>query len=764
MSCRKINFPAMGAHNLAIFAVLLILLQFSGFISAQNSSKISSKWKTLDGSPPLVIARGGFSGLFPDSSFYAYSVAMMTSVPDLVLWCNVQLTKDGFGICVPSIMLNNGTDVAIIYPDQANSYVVDGVKKDGYFSIDFTLEQLGSVSLTQGLYSRPEKFDRTLIVQTVDEVFTQNQPAGFWLNIEHDAFYSQHKLNMRRFVTSAARNMIISHISSPEITFLQGLTQQFASTSTKLVFRFLDQDATEPSTNKTYGSLSKNLTFIKSFASGILVPKTYIWPVDATSYVLPHTSLVADAHKSGLEVFASDFANDNVLPYNYSYNPVNEYLHFIDNDEFSVDGVLTDFPVTSSEARDCFAHIDTNASAKATPLVISHFGASGDYPGCTDLSYTKAILDGADVIDCPVQLSKDGVPFCLSSVNLMSSTTVTQTQFRNLLTTVNEIQSNQGIFSFSLTWTDIQSLTPVIESPYASLLYRNPKYKNAGKLISLADFLDLAKNASSLSGVSIKIENAKYIAANLGMSATDAVLDALEKAGYNSPTAKKVMIQSTNSAVLKAMKGKNYELVYEVDETIRDAPNATIADIKTFADSVVVNKKSVYPTNDGFLLSLTDVVPHIQSFKLPVYVQVLTNEFSSIPYDFASDPIVEINSFVMAAGVDGLITDFPQTAAAYKRNRCLTMKTTPVYMNPIRPGELFQLMSPGLIPPAEAPSPLLNEADISESPLPAVVKNDSAVPTSTAEAPKGSPSGQHQITASALLPFLSIIVAFCVML
>ncbi|KAK9676761.1 hypothetical protein RND81_11G098500 [Saponaria officinalis] len=81
---------------------------------------------------------------------------MMTSVPDLVLWCNAQLTKDGFRICVPSIMLNNGTDVAIIYPDP-NSYVVDGVKKDGYFSIDFTLEQLGLVSLTHGLYSRPEK-------------------------------------------------------------------------------------------------------------------------------------------------------------------------------------------------------------------------------------------------------------------------------------------------------------------------------------------------------------------------------------------------------------------------------------------------------------------------------------------------------------------------------------------------------------------------------------------------------------------------------
>ncbi|KAK9740559.1 hypothetical protein RND81_03G044600 [Saponaria officinalis] len=67
------------------------------------------------GLSPLVIARGGFSGLFPDSSLYAYSMAMMTNVPDLVMWCNVQLTKDGFRICVPSIMLINGTDVALSF-------------------------------------------------------------------------------------------------------------------------------------------------------------------------------------------------------------------------------------------------------------------------------------------------------------------------------------------------------------------------------------------------------------------------------------------------------------------------------------------------------------------------------------------------------------------------------------------------------------------------------------------------------------------------
>jgi Glycerophosphoryl diester phosphodiesterase family len=37
-------------------------------------------------------------------------------------------------------------------------------------------------------------------------------------------------------------------------------------------------------------------------------------------------------------------------------------------------------------------------------LIISHNGASGDYPDCTDLGYQKAVADGADVIDCTVQV------------------------------------------------------------------------------------------------------------------------------------------------------------------------------------------------------------------------------------------------------------------------------------------------------------------------------------------------------------------------
>lgn len=91
------------------------------------------------------------------------------------------------------------------------------------------------------------------------------------------------------------------------------------------------------------------------------------------------------------------------------------------------------------------------------PLIISHNGASGIYPGNTDLAYEKAIDDGTDIIDCTVQMSKDGVAFCLSSPDLMGETTA-MTSFMSRVTSIPAIQQNKGIFSFDLTWSEIQSL------------------------------------------------------------------------------------------------------------------------------------------------------------------------------------------------------------------------------------------------------------------------------------------------------------------
>lgn len=90
-------------------------------------------------------------------------------------------------------------------------------------------------------------------------------------------------------------------------------------------------------------------------------------------------------------------------------------------------------------------------------MVISSEGASGDYPGCTDKAYSKAISDGVDVLDCPVQMTNDGIAFCLGSINLKDRTNVDETQFSNLSTS-NPDNIDGGIYAYSLTWSQIQSM------------------------------------------------------------------------------------------------------------------------------------------------------------------------------------------------------------------------------------------------------------------------------------------------------------------
>lgn len=143
-------------------------------------------------------------------------------------------------------------------------------------------------------------------------------------------------------------------------------------------------------------------------------------------------------------------------------------------------------------------------------------------------------------------------------------------------------------------------------------------------------------------------------------------MDTLSKAGFNNQTVQKVMIQSSESSVLEEFKKSNYELVYMVDNDIRDIENSTLLEMKTFAKSVVITKDSVFPSDSSFLIGQTNIVPKLQSANLPVYVRLFNNEFISQPWDFFSDSSAELNNFVLGAGVDGVITEYPGTAARYR--------------------------------------------------------------------------------------------------
>lgn len=97
------------------------------------------------GDAPRIIARGGFSGLLPDSSIDAYSFVSQTSVPGTLLWCDVQLTKDAIGICFPDVKMMNASHIQDVYPKRKNSYLLNGVLTQDWFTIDFNFKDLNTV-------------------------------------------------------------------------------------------------------------------------------------------------------------------------------------------------------------------------------------------------------------------------------------------------------------------------------------------------------------------------------------------------------------------------------------------------------------------------------------------------------------------------------------------------------------------------------------------------------------------------------------------
>lgn len=700
--------------------------------------------------------------MVPDSSQIGYALVPQMSLHDTLFYCDLQLTKDSIGFCLSGLKLDNSTNISILYPEGKKTYTVNGEQTSGWFAIDYFADDLlANVTSVQSILTRPNVFDGQQLLMVEDVVQMCKPPSKFWLNVQYDMFYNQHKISPTLYLEKM-RFTGISYISSPEIGFLKSIATKVDKARIKLIFKFEEPEAVEPTTNQTYSKILSNIAAIKPFASGILVPKTYIWPVNKDKYLSPSTNLVMDAHKEGLEVYAYGFANDLPGSYNYSYDPTLEYLQFIDNGQFSVDGMLTDFPITASEAIACLAHNkNSSQNHKGKALIISHNGASGDYTGCTDLAYEKAVMDGADIIDCSVQMSKDGVAFCLDTADLLGDTTAIST-FMSRSSSVPEIQPNNGIFSFDLTWDEIKTLKPQLVSPLQSdsiALPRNPAYKEKGKFLTLAEFLDFAKT-KSVSGVLINIQNAAYLASKKGLDIVGTVTNALSNATFDKETKQQVMIQSDDTSVLAKFKEfPAYRRVLKIKEVFNNAPKQTVDEIKKYADAIDIRRPVVWTSSSYFLANFTTVVQEMHAGNISVHVSVLYNEFTTFAFDFFADPMIQLATLVEKLEVDAVVTDFPATATAYMSSPCSDPNTNVEFpILPAEPGNFLDLFSSAPAP-LSAPAPALNTAEIVDPPLPPVSKMPaSSAPTASPAAPnQEKKSNSQRISISATSFCLSLV-------
>ena len=351
----------------------------------------------------------------------------------------------------------------------------------------------------------------------------------------------------------------------------------------------------------------------------------------------------------------------------------------------------------------------------AVPIVVGHRGASGTVPEHTLEAYARAIEQGADAVEPDVVVTKDGVLIARHEPNLTSTTNVaSKPEFASRKTTKKVDGADEtGWFASDFTLAEIKTLGALITDAA-----RPQQFNGLYKVPTLQEIVDLVKARSIATGRQIAIyPETKHptFHRQLGLPIEDKLIALIQAAGWNSKTAP-VYVQSFEPGSLKEMRAKGLQthLIQLIDADDYDrktgkltyaAPYdrpydwtlsgdtrlysamvtpAGLAEIKTYADGIGPWKPYIVPVKwelnaagagvdkngdgktdltDAVSQPATTLVADAHKAGLLVHPYTFRNEKRRLTFDMAGDPVNEYLQF-FRLGVDGLFSDFPDTAVA----------------------------------------------------------------------------------------------------
>ncbi len=298
---------------------------------------------------PIVIAHRGASAYLPEHSLLAVVAAHMQGADYIEQ--DVVLSRDGVPMVLHDIYLESTTDVAARFPGRARG--------DGrYYAIDFTLEELKSLSLNErrepsGEPVFPGRFPQTnldLRVPTLDEeirlIFGLNKStgrtAGFYIELKAPVFHRDHGQDIAVAVLSVLDQYGLNQPDAP--VFLQCFhdgtlryLHDTLQTPLPLIQLIAENDWHEDGgVDYEWLRTAQGLDYIAQFARGIgpWIPQLF----DAN----PTTpgALAARAHERGLLVHPYTLRADSLS----LGAPDFETLQTRVLVEAAADGAFSDFP------------------------------------------------------------------------------------------------------------------------------------------------------------------------------------------------------------------------------------------------------------------------------------------------------------------------------------------------------------------------------------------------------------------------------------
>lgn len=340
---------------------IFILLVSWMALSCSHSAKIPETSQAAEvclrpQSKPLIVGHRGAPGHVPEHTLRSYSLAIELGAdvvePDLVM------TKDNVLIARHENEISETTNVSEVFPSRKTVKVIDGEKKEGFFTEDFTLAEIKKLKAKERLASRSHAEDGLHQVPTLEEIIQLvqqqekllNKKIGLIPEIKHSTYFRGLHFDVEKSLVGMLKKHKLNTkdsfvmIQSFEVGNLKNLRKM---TPVSLVQLIEDPNKKPYDVEKAGGSLTymamisdAGLADIKKYADWVSPHKGYIVQVDAKNQT--HASdLVARAHKAGLKVMPYTFRSDKeFLSPAYKGNPSLEYLQFFN---LGVDGLFTDF-------------------------------------------------------------------------------------------------------------------------------------------------------------------------------------------------------------------------------------------------------------------------------------------------------------------------------------------------------------------------------------------------------------------------------------
>jgi glycerophosphoryl diester phosphodiesterase len=282
-----------------------------------------------------VLAHRGCSALRPEHTLEAYAKAIEDGAdfiePDLVA------TRDGHLVARHENNLADSTDVSAKpqFASRRSVKIIDGERREGWFTEDFTLEELRSLRARErfvDMRQESHRYDGLFGVCTLEEIVdlveakanSQQRAIGLIPELKHSSYFAALGLGLEplllaRIEASPYLRRCPLILQSFEVQNLQQLSARLASFPNVQMMQLIGDplrrpwDAEARGAGTTYGDMLSpaGLAAVAAYADYIAPPTRVLIPLDAEQRLDEPSGVVEAAHAAGLLVGTWTFRPEN---------------------------------------------------------------------------------------------------------------------------------------------------------------------------------------------------------------------------------------------------------------------------------------------------------------------------------------------------------------------------------------------------------------------------------------------------------------------